>query len=481
MTTLSADIKETLAARGINSEVAAKLGLHSLPVKGGGECLVIPFIQDGAVVNKKYRTFGDKKRFWQDSGGKKCFWNEDVLRDDALLSLPLIITEGEMDAIAAIQAGFQRCVSVPEGAPPKSVERMDSAKYSFLDTARPLITLDRAKEIILAVDGDGPGAALLQDLSVRLGRFRCKWVKYPKHPDGSGSRLKDLNEVLQHFGPKGVVETINRARWLRVDGVYAMSDLPPIPETVAYDIGFPKLRENYRMRLGDLCVVTGIPSMGKSTFVNDLCCRATMNNGLHVAFASFEQSPQGDHRRNLRTWMLGKPVSLATPVAISDTDHWIDQRFTFLVPSEDDDVTLDWMLDRMEAAVVQRGANVIVIDPWNEMDHTRNKDETTTEYTGRAIKALKRFAKKFMVHLIIVAHPSKQQKDLTGEHKIPTLYDISDSSHWYNKSDIGVIVHRNKDGDTIIRVAKSRYHDEIGRPGDQMAVFHSGQRRYEIV
>ena len=97
---------------------------------------------------------------------------------------------------------------------------------------------------------------------------------------------------------------------------------------------------------------------------------------------------------------------------------------------------------------------------------------------GRAIKALKRFAKAFDVHLIIVAHPAKQQKDEKGEYRVPTLYDISDSAHWYNKADLGVIVHRFSDY-SLIKVAKSRYHDEIGVPGDVQATFHFEERKFE--
>jgi twinkle protein len=103
-----------------------------------------------------------------------------------------------------------------------------------------------------------------------------------------------------------------------------------------------------------------------------------------------------------------------------------------------------------------------------------------TEYTGRAIKTLKRFAAKFLVHLIVVAHPAKMQK-VDGSYSIPTLYDISDSAHWYNKSDIGMTVHRMTDGTSLIRVSKSRYHDEIGVPGEVTCNFHFPSRRYETI
>lgn len=470
---------EAVEARGIDMEVATKAGLWS-----EGDALVFPFFREGRIVNRKFRTKivpgADKGRLWQDKGGQQIFWNEDVLRDDSLTGRPLIITEGEFDALAAIQAGFLRTVSVPAGAPDQPVPlEHEGPKYDFLTQARDLLRIERCAEIILAVDNDEKGAFLLHDLSVRLGRFRCKYVVYPRDPKDPDRRLKDLNDVAIAYGSRGVVETINRAQWLKVDGVFRMSELPPVPPAVSYDIGFDVLRAHYKVRLGDFAVVTGIPSMGKTSWVNDLCCRLAWQHGLNVAFASFEQSPQRDHKRNLRTWFNKKLVSQQTHEELARADEWIDDRFTFIVPSEDDDVTLEWFLDRAEAAVVQHAVEVIVVDPWNEMDHNRAQGESLTEYVGRAIKTFKRFARKFQIHLIVVAHPSKQLKDADGNYRVPTLYDISDSSHWYNKADIGIVVHRDENK-TIIRVAKSRYHDEIGTPGEVCATFIPECRRFDI-
>jgi Replicative DNA helicase len=504
--TMTDAMLETIEARGIDVELAARLGLDSVR-RDGGEALVIPFKRDGQVVRRKYRFFDrDEGKWTADKGGERIAFNEDCLRDDSLIGQPLIITEGEFDAIAAIQAGFGRTISVPDGAPPpgeRSAEDLEaSAKYSWLRSIRPLLTPERVETIIIAADGDDNGAALLQDLSVQLMRARCKYLTYPRLPKPMQDRLgrercKDLNEVLQFYGSKGVVETINRAQWLQVDGVYLMSELPPVSTPPIWDIGFNLLSDHYKARPGDFVVITGVPGLGKSTFANDVCCRLALNHGLRIAWASFEQAPQRDHRRALRSWYgrpynilldvdprgdaprrQGTPAHQLSAAELAEADAWIDRHHVFIVPSEDDDVTLDWMLDRMEAAVVRFGVQVIVIDPWNEMDHTRARDETMTEYVGRAIKALKRFARKFEVHLILVAHPTKSLKDGDGKYKMPTLYDISDSANWYNKCDLGLIVHRETEDDTIIKVQKSRYHDVIGRPGEVCVHYSRDERRF---
>jgi twinkle protein len=461
---------EILEARGLDVELLVKHGVDA-SARHGSECIVIPFLEGGKVVNHKHRGFGEAKVFSQDTGGRQVFWNVDVISDPSLADRPLIITEGELDALAAIQCGFARTVSVPNGAPPLEVGEKDSARYQYLDNAPQ--ALRDVREIIIAADGDAPGANLLHDLSLRLHRARCKWVKYPKD-------CKDLNDALRIYGPKGVTETIARAQWVRVDGVYRMSELPPLPDSTPYSIGLPVLDMRYRMRLGDFVVVTGIPNHGKSTWINELCCQMAMRHKWGAVFASFEQRPQSDHRRNLRTWFNRRLVKEQTLDQIKAADEWIERFFSFIVPSEDDDVTLDWTLEKCSAAIIRHNSKIVVIDPWNEMDHVRPPDMSLTEYTGFAIKEFRRLAKKHHVHVIVAAHPVKQKKLDNGEFAMPTLYDISDSAHWYNKCEVGMIVHRTSRDGTTIRVAKSRDHLEIGEPGDVPVMFNRETGRYEI-
>lgn len=481
---------DILADRALDIELVDRLGFESVP-RAGGEALVIPFHRDGKVVRRKYRRFdvtdGDGPKWTQDKGGAKAAFNEDCLRDESLLGQALIITEGELDAVSAIQAGLLRTISVPDGAPPpgerSEAELASSAKYDWLAEIKPFLTKDRVPEIILATDGDENGAALLQDLSVLLGRFRCKFVTYPKgrkirgHADAPRERCKDLNEVLEDYGVKGVVETITRAKWIQVDGVYLMSELAPARPMTIYEPRDRLIAENIKLRLGDFSVWTGVPGFGKSTYLNHLLCGVADHYQARVAWASFEQEPQTDHKRNLRTWFL-QGGDLFAIGSMSAADAWIDKHHAFIVPSEDDDPTLEWLLDKMEVAVVRFGVRIIVIDPWNEVEHARAHGETETEYTGRAIRSLKRFAKAFSVHVCVVAHPTKSVKDADGVYKAPTLYDISGSANWYNKADLGVIIHRPDEDNTTIKVQKSRYHEIIGKPGMVRAHFTKEDRRY---
>jgi twinkle protein len=460
---------DLLEARGIDLETAVRLGVEDSPKPGFD--IRIPYVEHGKGVNWKYRTLAGEKRFLQEAGGRKCFWNVDVLTDPSLAAEPLIITEGELDALIAIQCGFARTVSVPDGAPAEAQGPAEGAKYGYVAEAPS--DLRSVKEIILATDADGPGVNLMHDLALRLGKARCKWIPYPKG-------CKDLNEAYQRHGTAGVKAAIARAQFIRVEGVYRLSELPPLPEQKPYDIGIPVLSAHYNIRGGDLCVVTGIPSHGKSSFINEVACRMADRYGWVTAFASFEQLPQRDHRRNLRTYFHRKYEVHQAPEERAEADAWIERQFVFIVPNEDEEVTLEWTLERCSAAVVQHGARIVVVDPWNEMDHQRPHDMSLTEYTGFAIKQFRKFARKHEVHVIVAAHPVKQRKGEDGTMQMPSLYDISDSAHWYNKADVGIVVHRLDQTRSIIRVSKSRFHDQIGVPGDVPAVFDPTCNRYVI-
>ena len=152
-------------------------------------------------------------------------------------------------------------------------------------------------------------------------------------------------------------------------------------------------------------------------------------------------------------------------------------------PNEETETSLDWLLETMAAAVHRFDPHICVVDPWNELEHVRPRDMTQTEYTGWAIRTLKRFAKLHRVHIIVVAHPAKMQRKQDGKYPCPSLYDIADSAHWYNKPDLGIVIWRegaNPSLPTNIMVAKSRYHAEIGRPGQISGIWNEASGRYTI-
>jgi twinkle protein len=200
---LSEEHQAWLEERGIDLEVATRYGLYTDRQSQGGRDLVIPYRRDGKIVNRKYR--GPQKRFRQDPGAPRMFWNEDSLRDATLANEPLVVTEGELDALAAIQAGFPRTVSVPDGA---------GSNLDFVGEVWPLVK--NANLVILAGDGDEPGRKLNGELARRFGAARCTWVAYPDGTKdlGGGGRQRSFSgrQTLSCEGPLQAQRLSGRGR-----------------------------------------------------------------------------------------------------------------------------------------------------------------------------------------------------------------------------------------------------------------------------
>ena len=185
---LSEEHTKWCEARGLDLEIVSKYGLYTDRQSPGGRDLVFPYHRNGEIINRKYR--GPNKRFRQDQGAPRAFWNEDCLRDPTLANEPLVITEGEPDALSAIQAGFPRTISVGDGA---------NSNLEFFGEIWPL--LKDTKRVIVAGDGDEPGQQLNAELARRINAARCSWVAYPEG-------TKDLNDILRVKGEAAVRDAV---------------------------------------------------------------------------------------------------------------------------------------------------------------------------------------------------------------------------------------------------------------------------------
>jgi len=468
---LTAKHIELLEARGLEVELLSQMGWFSAENPGAGDGFIgIPYFRDGKKVGCKYRTLSGEKKFYQEKGSEQCLYNLDALKHISETT-PIYIHEGEMDAVVSMQFG-NVAVSVPNGAPSKEIESEDSTKFDYLKD------IPSKNPIVLAVDSDKAGVVLMNELVQRLGRGRCQWIRYPKD-------CKDLNDALIKYGEKGVKESLKTAKWFALDGVYRMSEIPPEPEFEAYDTKVEGLADYFRIRQGDLTVITGHAGDGKTTLINEVMCNMVKFYGWHVCVASFEQSPKPDHLRYLRTYFNHRPPRLYpdnSPEIIA-ADEWIEKNFSFVFPRIEtkDFIDFNWVFNRITDAITRDNAKLIVIDPWNEMEHEPPGGQSLTQYVGSSIRQMKRYAREHQVHIVVIAHPAKMKASLDGKEVMPRLHDISDSSHWANKPDIGMIMYRNEYDLNVLRVQKCRYEGTIGSRGQVTLKYDSYRGVFEYL
>jgi twinkle protein len=237
--------------------------------------------------------------------------------------------------------------------------------------------------------------------------------------------------------------------------------------------GWPSVDRHYTVVPGQLTIITGWPSSGKSEWLDALLVHLG-RQGWRVAIFSPENQPVDLHLSKLLEKLSGKPfghgpTERLTEDELREYSDELGQLFGFIEPPEEDALTAG---DVIEAALpflsqfpegTKRG---LVIDPWNELEHWRPRDMTVTEYVSRTLSKVRNWARKNQVHVWIVAHPAKMRRE-DGELPIPKPDMISDSQHWWNKADCAITVHRklDKSSDEVqIHVQKVRFK-HVGRPG----------------
>lgn len=461
-----------------------------------GTILVFPYIEHGQEVNAKYRAPG--KKFWQKAGARKTFWNADIFDDPSLHDgrNAAVITEGEMDALAVLTAGYPFAASVPDGAPPARdehgnlIEVPENAddvvpehddKYRFI--ANNWKRLASVKRFVIATDGDEPGQRLAAELARRLGRSRCSFVTYPASPvvanpqTGELRAVKDMNEVLIHHGPAAVMNCLSAAQPYPVRGLYALSEFPDLPPIRCLDVGFhalspkPDRREPFmQLYRGAFIVVSGLPGGGKTAWTTQMAFNMAQAHGWKSTIASFEMHVTPTLRDMLQAFYIQKPRQQWTGRAITEAREFIEAYFSFIALDPRDDETeadVDWVIDRAADAVVRHGTDMLIVDPWNEVEHKRRPGDNIADYTNSAIRKFKRFARSYDVCTAIVAHPTKAAALSVRSGEPISLYDISDGATWANKAEIGVIIHRPNPHDTVtqIGIKKVKFRG-TGRVGD---------------
>lgn len=465
---LQLDHIDYLKRRGISIETATKAELFSVRkfFRQGGDldCIAFPYFDtDGVLVSSKYRAVS-VKTFSQDAGAGGLLFG---LKQEFDPREPLVICEGEMDAVSVCEAGIKNWVSVPSGAPGKG-EKNNSQRFSWISELEEF--LGKFKSFVLATDNDGPGKALQEELGRRLGRSKCSTVKYP---DG----CKDANDVLVKHGISVLANVIYGAKPMPMTALHGadhyfdqVMELFTKGDGKGESTGFSNVDELYTVARGQMTVVTGIPSSGKSNFLDQIMVNLARNQGWRFAIASMENEP-AKHIAKLSEMYVRKPFFQQWPGCMTldearGAHAWCQDHFNFIDFSTSKDLpTLDSLLDRANAAVLRFGIDGLVIDPYNCIEIGRSKELNETEAVSNMLSRISAFAKASNIHVWFVAHPQKMQREFSSSNTVPGGYDISGSAHWFNKTDVGLTVHRkDMDGYVEIHCWKCRFK-WVGRQG----------------
>jgi len=440
--------------RGISKQTLKDLcvgeGKEFMPQTGKNENTIqFNYWMGDQLINVKYRD--GRKNFKLYKGAEKVFYNiNSVVGYDWC-----VIVEGEMDVLALHEAGIKNVISVPNGA------TLNSNNLSYLDNC--IDYLDDKTKIVIAVDADEAGQALKNEFIRRLGAEVCYII------DFNGN--KDANEFLIEHGADKLKSAIHAAKQVPLENVTTLYDIQDeLKDFVkngfkpGFQVGLENFDKIFSTYTGQFITVTGIPSSGKSDFVDQMVVGYNKNYGWKTAFASPENQPTYLHAHKLmrKTWQdMPSPGDIGSDKWNQVTSH-VNDNYYFI---DMDKYSLEAVLRKGAELVKRKGIKCLVIDPFNKVRDVNAHSDDVNRYTMDYLAKIEAFCRKYDVLTFIVAHPTKMYKGQDGKIEEPTMYNIKGGGEWYDASYHGLLVHRDYEKKTTkVKVLKVKFQN-LGENG----------------
>lgn len=443
------------ASRGISKQtlVSNRIaeGLEYMPqVNKEVTTIQFKYYRDSSLVNIKYRDGAKNFKLVKDA--ERIMYG----LDDLVGKKEAIIVEGEMDKLALYESGYKNCVSVPNGA--------SNLKMEYLKDFP-----ENLEKVYIATDNDEPGRKLAEELSRRIGRDICYRVNY-------FDDCKDINDVLLNHKDEGVGYCIKNAQPYPLEGVLGVKDFDLDIDTLyetglerGKTLGHKNFDNIFSFATSQLTVITGIPTHGKSNFLEHLCMKLATQHNWKFGVFSPEHYPMQLHFSVLAEKLTGKSFRKETKYnrmskhELKTAKNFISNSFYWIRP-DGDIYTIDSILSAAKGLIKRHGINALIIDPYNKINAEMGSD-TETNFINKFLTKLTIFKQKYDIHIFLVAHPRKMQKKDNGLYEVPSLYDVAGSANFYNQVDNGITIYRdfaNQTTTAFVQKVKFRHIGEIG-------------------
>lgn len=469
---ISSNFIDAFEKRGISNNTLLRFKITEavewMPkAKAEVKAICFNYYRNDELINIKFRA--KDRDFKLASNAELIFYNIDAIEKESAV----IIVEGEFDCLAMHEAGLYNCISVPNGAG-TGLQYLDNCWMNF----------EKVKKIILAVDNDEPGIKLREELARRLGKERCYQVTMPEG-------CKDANDVLIKHGKEAVVELVNNAKEWPIEGIILVDDL--LEEVIDYYVdGYPVgakahiagFDDHLSFVAGQMTMITGIPGSGKDEFFNYIAAGLARYENWRFGIVGFEE-PAAITVTKLQEKIVGKSFAhrFNANDRITQSELEWSMKFSkdhfYFINAEQIGANIDTILNKAAELVKRYGINSLVLNPWNCFEHNKSAGQSETEYISQTLTKINNFDVKYGVHTFLIAHPTKIEKDKnTGKYKIPTLYNISGSAHFFNKTFNGFSVYRDFDTNVVdVYIQKVKW-SWLGKLGYCSFSFNTSTRQY---
>ena len=488
--------KKILQIHSKNDELRGKWASRS--------CIAFPMLNDSKLINVQYRD--PDKNFAMEPGAEKILYNIDAIKPKTVRRA--LIVEGYIDCMSYHEAGVTHVVSVPNGATisPNEIKVFQETGKILIDKPLglsyldPFIDLLQSKdEIIIGTDDDAAGVKLREELARRIGREKCRYIKYSIWKTKEGKPCKDGNDILVNHGPKEVLKSVESAEFFPVSGIVTADQ---IYDTLLanYDkdyvkgkpIGLKCLDPHITLHLGHTLAINGYPSMGKTSFILWLLVYVAVVFKWKSIVYTPENYPIENVFEHLIEIYIGKSAKPDAQDRMSKVEFERGMKFIkeyiILIDDKDDDGYSPKELVKMFKNAIHRyGVNVCAFDPWNSLDHKRDAHYNLDDYAKKMLSNITRFTTRNNVLTIIGVHPPTPEKTSSKIYNAPSMFDIEMGSVWAKKMYEIMCLHKPSDEfqDTSVElhVQKIKHHKTTGVPTPRsapaIAAFNRRSNRFE--
>jgi 5S rRNA maturation endonuclease (ribonuclease M5) len=375
----------------------------------------LPTFKDGKAIVIKWRSLppAEKKFMREPAGAESLLFNGDCLKSSPK---EVIVAEGEMDALAAIQAGFPNVVGIPTGASSLPEECV--------------VPLKKIRKVFLVYDPDPAGARGAEAAARRIGASKCYRVDMPGMDVNDFFKAGNTADAFRQLLAEA--EPFEEPWVLTYDDVFLeRAKRQAAGEQAGLRIGFRPLADLIGVfRPGNVYILAAYPKIGKTIMAMNLTWDLA-RRGIRCLFFCAEMSPEEVAAPLLRHAFRTDTLT---------EEHWsrgLGEVSTsgFLFGRNRYGLGRSALLEQIREEVHVRGVQFLVIDNFHFL--TRGAKDTTAEEAAASMD-IKMLAADLKIPVLLVVHPRKADR----EERTPTFQDLRGSAALGADASAVIVLHR---------------------------------------
>ena len=438
----------------------------SVDEDGKPEAHYYPYTKNGKVVAYKVRQLPKEFRVVGDFTGVELFGQSTL----GIGKKRIIITEGELDALAVAQAMLEKSgkiwgavVSIPSATGLKTL--LDQREW-----------VNTYSEIVLCFDQDEAGQPAVDKAAKMFPAGKVKVTSLPEK-DASDVLVKHGAAVLdqciynaQTWSPAGIVS--GEAVW---EQFMARQNV----ESVPYPDCLGGLNQKLKgIRHGEITLFTSGTGSGKSTVIKEIILDLLSKTDDKIGLISLEESV-GDTAEKFISMALKRPVMDPPPLSDEELRAGFDEVFgdeRLVLLDHQGSVGDSSLIDKIEYMALM-GCKYLVLDHITIAVSEGSEGLSGNEAIDKVMSDLLKITKKHNIWLGLISHLRKSQGSKSFEEgNLASIDDIKGSGSIKQISfDIiafarNLVAEGEAERNTInFRVLKSRF---TGLTGDAGAAYY---------